>query len=99
VQDGVLYFCDRYGRRAPVSSTVLGPYLRDHDPLRLVFLNACQSARVDSSDPFSGMAQGLVQQDCVALVAMQFPSATALRPSSPATSTARWPTASPSTRR
>jgi hypothetical protein len=72
-QDGVLYFCDRYGRRAPVSSTVLGPYLRDHDPLRLVFLNACQSARVDSSDPFSGMAQGLVQQDCVALVAMQFP--------------------------
>jgi CHAT domain-containing protein len=73
LHDGVLYFCDRYGRRAPVSSTVLGPYLRDHDPLRLVFLNACQSARVDSSDPFSGMAQGLVQQDCVALVAMQFP--------------------------
>jgi hypothetical protein len=73
LQDGVLYFCDRYGRRAPVSSTVLGPYLRDHDPLRLVFLNACQSARVDSTDPFSGMAQGLVQQDCVAVVAMQFP--------------------------
>jgi CHAT domain len=73
LQDGVLYFCDRYGRRAPVSSTVLGPYVRDHDPLRLVFLNACQSARVDGTDPFSGMAQGLVQQDCVALVAMQFP--------------------------
>ncbi|MEP6650707.1 MAG: CHAT domain-containing protein [Lapillicoccus sp.] len=73
LQDGVLYFCDRYGRRAPVSSSVIGPYLRDHDPLRLVFLNACQSARVDSADPFSGMAQGLVQQDCVAVVAMQFP--------------------------
>jgi len=73
LQDGVLCFCDRYGRRAPISSTVLGPYLRDHDPLRLVFLNACQSARVDSTDPFSGMAQGLVQQDCVAVVAMQFP--------------------------
>ncbi|HEY6741631.1 MAG TPA: CHAT domain-containing protein, partial [Lapillicoccus sp.] len=73
LQDGVLYFCDRYGRRAPVSSAVLGPYLRDHDPLRLVFLNACQSARVDSTDPFSGLAQGLVRQDCVAVVAMQFP--------------------------
>ena len=52
---------------------MLGPYLRDHDPLRLVFLNACQSARVNSSDPFSDMAQRLVQQDCVAVVAMQFP--------------------------
>ena len=72
-EDGVLYFTDRYGRRAPVSSSMLGPYLRDHDPLRLVFLNACQSARVNSSDPFSDMAQGLVQQDCVAVVAMQFP--------------------------
>ena len=72
-EDGVIYFTDRYGRRAPVSSSMLGPYLRDHDPLRLVFLNACQSARVNSSDPFSDMAQGLVQQDCVAVVAMQFP--------------------------
>lgn len=72
-QDGVLYFSDRYGRSSKVSPTVLGPYLRDHDPLRLVLLNACQSARVDTTDPFSGMAQGLVQQDCTAVVAMQFP--------------------------
>ena len=73
IQDGVVYFQDRYGRSTKVSPTVLGPYLRDHDPLRLVLLNACQSARVDSTDPFSGMAQGLVQQDCTAVVAMQFP--------------------------
>jgi len=73
VQDGVIYFTDRYGRSAKVSPTVLGPYLRDHDPLRLVLLNACQSARVDATDTFSGMAQGLVQQDCTAVVAMQFP--------------------------
>ena len=73
IQDGVIYFQDRYGRSTKVSPTVLGPYLRDHDPLRLVLLNACQSARVDSTDPFSGMAQGLVQQDCTAVVAMQFP--------------------------
>jgi hypothetical protein len=73
IQDGVVYFQDRYGRSSKVSPTVLGPYLRDHDPLRLVLLNACQSARVDTTDPFSGMAQGLVQQDCTAVVAMQFP--------------------------
>ncbi len=73
IQDGVVFFADRYGRSVTVSPTVLGPYLRDHDPLRLVVLNACQSARVDTTDPFSGMAQGLVQQDCTAVVAMQFP--------------------------
>ncbi len=72
-QDGVLYFCDQYGRPAPVSSGVLGPYLRDHDPLRLIVLNACQAARMDSTEPVHAMAQALVQQDCVALVTMQFP--------------------------
>ena len=65
--------CDRYGRPAKVSSGVLGPYLRDHDPLRLIVLNACQSARMDSKEPVHAMAQALVQQDCVALVSMQFP--------------------------
>jgi hypothetical protein len=39
----------------------------------LVVLNACRSARVDTTDPFSGMAQGLVQQHVTAVVAMQFP--------------------------
>ena len=73
LQDGIVFFCDRYGRRVKISSNALGPYLRDHDPLRLVFLNACQSARVDTTDPFSGIAQGLVQHDCTAVVAMQFP--------------------------
>ena len=73
IGDGVLCFTDRYGRSSRISATVLGPYLRDHDPLRLVVLNACHTARVDATDPFSGMAQGLVQQDCTAVVAMQFP--------------------------
>ena len=71
--DGVLYFCDAYGRGVPVTSSVLGPYIHDHDPLRLIVLNACRSASVDSVDPFGGMAQGLVQQDAGAVVAMQFP--------------------------
>jgi hypothetical protein len=73
IEDWVLFFTDRYSRRSPVPPNVLGPFLHDHDPLRLVVLNACHSARVDSTDPYSGMAQGLVQQDCTAVVAMQFP--------------------------
>jgi hypothetical protein len=72
-QDGILYFTDAHERQFPVGPSILGPYLRDHDPLRLVVLNACQSARADATDPFGGMAQGLVQQHCTAVVAMQFP--------------------------
>lgn len=73
LEDGVVYFCDAYSRSVEVTPAILGPHLRDHDPLRLVLLNACHSARVGTTDPYSGMAQGLVQQDSTAVVAMQFP--------------------------
>ncbi len=73
LREGVIYFQDQHGRSSPVTSSVLGPYVRDHDALRMVVLNACRSARVDGADPFGGMAQGLVQQDATAVVAMQFP--------------------------
>ena len=73
IQSGVVYFCDQYGRSVAVGPETLGPFLHDHDPLRFVFLNACRSARVDATDPFGGMAQGLVQRDVTAVVAMQFP--------------------------
>jgi hypothetical protein len=73
LREGVIYFQDQHGRSSAVTSSKLGPYLRDHDPLRMVVLNACRSARADAADPFAGMAQGLVQQDATAVVAMQFP--------------------------
>jgi hypothetical protein len=73
LREGVLYFQDGLGGRAAVTSSVLGAYLRDHDPLRMVVLNACRSARTDAVDPFGGIAQGLVQQDATAVAAMQFP--------------------------
>jgi len=73
VQDGMLVFCDKSGQPTPVSSAVLGAHIRDHDPLRLVVLNACQTARSGDDDPYSGMAQGLIQQEAAAVVAMQFP--------------------------
>ena len=73
LREGVIHFESETGARAPVTSTVLGPFVRDHDPLRMVVLNACRSARTDAVDPFGGIAQGLVQQDATAVVAMQFP--------------------------
>jgi hypothetical protein len=73
LEDGMLMFSDPDGRAAPISSAVLGAHIRDHDPLRLVVLNACQTARVADADPYSGMAQGLIQQQAAAVVAMQFP--------------------------
>lgn len=71
--DGVLYFCDEYGRGVPVTASVLGPFILDHDPLRLIVLNACRSSSLRTDDPFAGMAQGLVRQNAGAVIAMQFP--------------------------
>ena len=71
--DGVLYFTDEYGRSERVRASRLGTALGAHDPLRLVVLNACQSGWAQSGSAFDGLAQGLIQQGCVAVVAMQFP--------------------------
>ena len=71
-QDGVLLFEDENHRSQDVSSVYLGALLHDHRFLRLAVLNACEGARGLGSDPFSGMAQGLVQQGIPAVIAMQF---------------------------
>jgi hypothetical protein len=71
-QDGVLLLEDQTGRGWRVSGHDLGVLLNDHDPLRLVFLNACEGARADPSDPFAGTAQSLLQRGVPAVVAMQF---------------------------
>ena len=73
IDEGVLYFCDAYGRGAPVTASVLGAYVNDHDPLRLLVLNACRSASPEALEPLGGMAQRLVRQNASAVVAMQFP--------------------------
>jgi hypothetical protein len=71
--EGVLYLADEAGNPRAVDPSTLGPHLHDHDPLRLVVLNACQTARAADDDPFGGMAQGLVERGVPAVVAMQFP--------------------------
>jgi WD40 repeat protein len=71
-QDGILVLEDPAGGSRLVSAQALGVPLHNHDPLRLVVLNACEGARADPTDPFAGTAQVLIQQGIPAVVAMQF---------------------------
>jgi CHAT domain-containing protein/WD40 domain-containing protein len=71
-QDGILILENPAGGSQLVTAQALGVPLHNHDPLRLVVLNACEGARADPTDPFAGTAQTLIQQGIPAVVAMQF---------------------------
>jgi TonB family protein len=71
-EDGVLQFEDEKGMSHPVRGELLGMQLHDHRSLRLAVLNACEGARSSRQDPFSGVAQSLLQQRVPAVIAMQF---------------------------
>ena len=55
-----------------ITEEQLGVLLDDHAALRLVFLSACEGARVDERDAFQGTAQYLVRLGVPAVLAMQF---------------------------
>jgi hypothetical protein len=69
--DGVLALEDAAGRSRLVTGSELGTILADETTLRLAVLNACEGARNSISDPFSGIASGLVRREIPAVVAMQ----------------------------
>jgi hypothetical protein len=72
---GALFFEGEDGEQAALPGSVLGELLRDFTSLRLVFLNACDTARSsrhDGLDPFAGVAAALVMAGLPAVVAMQF---------------------------
>ncbi|HWM92046.1 MAG TPA: CHAT domain-containing protein [Thermoanaerobaculia bacterium] len=72
--DGLLWFVGESGRADPIRGEELVRELADFPALRLVFLNACQSARSASEEsPFRGVAAGLVRAGVPAVVAMQMP--------------------------
>lgn len=71
-QQAGLVFEDAAGQAALVEVAALGVILEGHRPLRLIFLNACQGARVDERDAFQGAAQHLVRLGIAIVVAMQF---------------------------
>lgn len=70
---GALYFAGRTGIPVPVSGSVFASHLADLPSLRLVFLNACETARVNARAPFAGVATALLRAGLPAVVAMQRP--------------------------
>ncbi|HYX23380.1 MAG TPA: CHAT domain-containing protein, partial [Thermoanaerobaculia bacterium] len=70
-EDGFLCFESEDRRARQVGSQFLGTLLHDHRSFRLAVLNACEGCRGAACDPFSGTAQGLVQQGVPAVIAMQ----------------------------
>jgi acylphosphatase len=65
-------FLSQRWRGRLVSADKPGAILHDQRSLRLVVLNACEGARSDVHDPFSGTAQTLVRHGIPAVLAMQF---------------------------
>jgi len=70
---GVLYFTDDDGAPVPVSGTLLASHLAGLHALRLVFLNACETARANARAPFAGVATALLRSGLTAVIAMQRP--------------------------
>lgn len=69
---GALLFETELGEPRAVNSDELAVLMGNHRPLQLAILNACEGARSSSTDPFSGLAQGLIQRGLPAAIAMQF---------------------------
>jgi CHAT domain-containing protein len=71
--EGNLFLAGEEGGTASVDGALLADHLRDCPSLRLVFLNACQTARLAAPNPFAGLAAALLQAGVPAVIAMQFP--------------------------
>lgn len=70
---GALLFEDADGQADPVDGARLAGVLDDDESLRLVMLNACDSAHCPGEDLFAGVAQSLAQKRIPAVVGMQYP--------------------------
>jgi hypothetical protein len=74
--EGVLYLEGESGAPLSVSGHVLAAKLKDFRSLRLVFLNACETARAAGEagiNPFAGVATALILGGIPGVLAMQFP--------------------------
>lgn len=70
---GTLFLTTDNGSSDPLPAEDLGTLLHNERTLRLVFLNACESAQTGVANPFGGVAQRLVQQGAPAVVAIRYP--------------------------
>ena len=57
---GALVLEDDAGKGWSAEAERIGTILHDHRPLRLAVLNSCEGARNSKSDPFTGVATGLI---------------------------------------
>jgi len=69
---GTILFMKRDGTPQPISEDELASTLDDYKSIRLVFLQACESAFSDPYQAFSGVAQQLAQKKIPAVVGMQY---------------------------
>ncbi len=70
--EGFLELADDTGAARPVYASDLGRLLQDNGSLRVVVLNACETARTAGSDSLSSPAASLIRRGFPALVAMQY---------------------------
>lgn len=73
---GMLHLEGHDGEIVPLDGSTLSVLLQDEPSIRLIVLNACETATgtgEESLDPFSGMAHATVMAGVPAVVAMQFP--------------------------
>jgi hypothetical protein len=67
--EGSLIFEDEMGRGRPVHGEHLGALLRDHFPLRLIALTACDVVRTPAANPYVSIAANLVRRGVPAVIA------------------------------
>ncbi|HWN41739.1 MAG TPA: SUMF1/EgtB/PvdO family nonheme iron enzyme [Thermoanaerobaculia bacterium] len=72
-EQGALLFEDANGERDWVDGERLGGVIGDDESLRLVILNACDSAHNSRDDLFTGVAQSLAERRIPAVIGMQSP--------------------------
>ncbi|MEM6638384.1 MAG: CHAT domain-containing protein [Pseudomonadota bacterium] len=70
---GALVLEDDNNEAVLMDASTLGTLLRDAQSIQLVFLNACDTGRVGTEEPFAGVANRLVMAGMPAVLAMQFP--------------------------
>jgi len=72
-REGTLALSDGAGGTYHLGAENFAMVLRNHQSLRLVVLNACETGRADATDPFSSVAGALMQAGLPAALAMQYP--------------------------
>jgi WD40 repeat protein len=70
--EGFLALADENGGTHRLGASNLGLLLRHQRSLRLVVLNACESARASAGDAYSSTAAALMRRGVTAVVAMQY---------------------------